>query len=78
MFQDFMDELQFFLLVFNFDICGFDTYSTLVARISRIYRGLPVFKGTICLSILASVYWQMWMQTTELEGFITFILQMFK
>jgi hypothetical protein len=42
MFQDIMDELQFFPLVFNFDICGFDTYGTLVARINRMYRGLPV------------------------------------
>jgi hypothetical protein len=42
MFQDIMDELQFFPLVFNFDICGFDMYGTLVVRINRIYRGLPV------------------------------------
>jgi hypothetical protein len=42
MFQDIMDELQFFPLVFNFDIFGFDIYGTLVARINRIYRGLPV------------------------------------
>jgi hypothetical protein len=43
MFQDIMDELQFFPLLFNFDICGFDIYGTLVARINRIYRGLPVY-----------------------------------
>jgi hypothetical protein len=42
MFQDIMDELQFFPLVFNFDICFFDIYGTLVARINCIYRGLPV------------------------------------
>jgi hypothetical protein len=44
MFQDIMDELQFFPLVFNFDICGFDIYiyGTLVARINHIYKGLPV------------------------------------
>jgi hypothetical protein len=42
MFQDIMDKLQIFPLVYNFDICGFDTYGTLVARINRIYRGLPV------------------------------------
>jgi hypothetical protein len=46
MFQDIMDELQFFPLVFNFDICGFDTYGALVARINRIYRGLPVSRNT--------------------------------
>jgi hypothetical protein len=37
-----MDELQFFPLVFNFDIRGFDIHGTLVARINRIYRGLRV------------------------------------
>jgi hypothetical protein len=42
MFQDIMDELQFFRLVFNFDICGFDIYGTLVARINLVCRGLPV------------------------------------
>jgi hypothetical protein len=42
MFQDIMDELQFFPLVFHFDMCGFDIYGTLVARTNRIYRGLPV------------------------------------
>jgi hypothetical protein len=42
MFQDIMDELQFFPLIFNFDICGFDIYGTLVARINRVCRGLPV------------------------------------
>jgi hypothetical protein len=42
MFQDIMDELQFFPLVFNFDICCFDIYGTLVARINRVYRGLPL------------------------------------
>jgi hypothetical protein len=42
MFQDIMDEIQFFELVINFDICGFDIYGTLVARIYRIYRGLAV------------------------------------
>jgi hypothetical protein len=42
MFQDIMDELQFFPLVFNFDVCDFNIYGTLVARINRIYRGLPV------------------------------------
>jgi hypothetical protein len=43
MFQDIVDELQFFPLVFNFHICGFDIYGTLVARINRIHTGLPVF-----------------------------------
>jgi hypothetical protein len=42
MIKDIMDELQFFPLVFNFDITGFDIYLTLVARIDRIYRSLPV------------------------------------
>lgn len=28
---------------FNFNISGFEIYSTLVARINRIYRGLSVF-----------------------------------
>jgi hypothetical protein len=37
MFQDIMDELQFFPLVFNFNICGFDIHGTLVAQINRIY-----------------------------------------
>jgi hypothetical protein len=37
-----MDELQFFPLVFNFDICSFDIYGTLIAQIICIYRGLPV------------------------------------
>jgi hypothetical protein len=37
-----MDELQFFPLVFNFDICGFDIYGTLVAQINRTYRFLSV------------------------------------
>jgi hypothetical protein len=40
--QDVMDELQFFPLVFNLDVCGFDIHGTLVARINRMYRGLPV------------------------------------
>jgi hypothetical protein len=34
MFQDIVDELQFFALVFNFDICGFGMYGTLVARVT--------------------------------------------
>jgi hypothetical protein len=42
MFQDIMDELRFFPLVFNFDICGFDIYGTLVARNNRICGGIPV------------------------------------
>jgi hypothetical protein len=42
MFQDIMDELQIFSLVFNFDVCSFNIYGTLVARINRIYRVLPV------------------------------------
>jgi hypothetical protein len=42
MFQDIMDELQFFPLIFNFDMGGFDIYGTFVARINRIYSGLPV------------------------------------
>jgi hypothetical protein len=42
MFQDIMDELQLLLLVFNFDICGFDIYGTFVERINRINIGLPV------------------------------------
>jgi hypothetical protein len=42
MFQDIMDELQFFPLVFNFDIRGFDIYGTLMARINHIYRGSSV------------------------------------
>jgi hypothetical protein len=52
MFEDIMDDLEFLPLVFNFDICGFDIcgfdicgfdiYGTLVARIDRIHRGLPV------------------------------------
>jgi hypothetical protein len=37
MLQDLMDELQFFPLVFNHDICGFDIYGRLVVRINRIY-----------------------------------------
>jgi hypothetical protein len=37
MFQDVMDGLQFFPLVFNLDIRGFDIHGTLVARINRIY-----------------------------------------
>jgi hypothetical protein len=41
-----MVELQLFPLVFNFDICGFDIYGTLVARINRIYRGLLPHKAT--------------------------------
>jgi hypothetical protein len=36
MFQDIVDELQFPLLVFDFNICGFKIYGTLVARINRI------------------------------------------
>jgi hypothetical protein len=48
MFQDIMDELQFFPLVFNFHICGFDIYGTLVARINRKCRGLPVLGGIPC------------------------------
>jgi hypothetical protein len=50
MFQDIMDELQFFSLVFNFDICGFDMYCTLVARIDRIYRRLPALRKRIVIS----------------------------
>jgi hypothetical protein len=46
MFQDIMDELQFFPMVFNFDICGFDMYGKLVARINRICRGMPVIVKT--------------------------------
>jgi hypothetical protein len=42
MFQDIMDELQFLLLVFNFDICGFDMDGKFVERINRINGGLPV------------------------------------
>jgi hypothetical protein len=43
MFQDIMDELQLFPLVFNFHIRNFEIYGTLFARINRIYRGLPVY-----------------------------------
>jgi hypothetical protein len=38
MFQDIMDELQIFPVGFNFDICGFDTYGTLVARTDRVHK----------------------------------------
>jgi hypothetical protein len=31
-------------LVFNFYICGFEIYGTLIARINRLYRGLPVVR----------------------------------
>jgi hypothetical protein len=41
--SDIMDELQFFPLVFNFDICGFEIQTTLVARINRIYTGFPIY-----------------------------------
>jgi hypothetical protein len=41
MFQDIMDELQFLLMIFNFDICGYEIYGTLIARINCTYRGLP-------------------------------------
>jgi hypothetical protein len=34
MFQNIMDELQFFPLIFNFDVCCFDIYGTLVPRIN--------------------------------------------
>jgi hypothetical protein len=44
MLQDIIDELQFFPLVFNFDIHG-----TLVARIDRTYRGLPVIAHLVIL-----------------------------
>jgi hypothetical protein len=44
MFQDIVDDLQFFPLVFNFDM-----YGTLVARINSIFRGLPVFHFLIFL-----------------------------
>jgi hypothetical protein len=47
--QDILDELQFFLLVFNFHIRGFDIHGTLVARINRIYGGLPVLSISINL-----------------------------
>jgi hypothetical protein len=42
MFQDFVDELQFFPVLFNFDICDFKIYGILVAGISCIYRGLLI------------------------------------
>jgi hypothetical protein len=45
---DITDELQFFPLAFSFDICYFEIYGTLIARINHIYKGLRV----LCLSIL--------------------------
>jgi hypothetical protein len=43
MFQDVMDELQFFPLLFNFHICDFDINGTLVARINSIYLEVYLF-----------------------------------
>jgi hypothetical protein len=48
MFQDIVDELQFFPLVSNFDICGFDIYDTFVTRINRMYTGLPSLRNNLC------------------------------
>jgi hypothetical protein len=42
MFQNIMDESEFFPMGFNFDICGVEIYGTFVARINSTYRGLPV------------------------------------
>jgi hypothetical protein len=47
MFQDIIDKLQFLPLIFNFDICGFEIYGTLMAQINRIYRGLPIVKNKL-------------------------------
>jgi hypothetical protein len=47
MLQDIMNEIKLFPLVFKFDICGFNTHGSLVARNNRIYRGLPVINTVI-------------------------------
>jgi hypothetical protein len=36
MFLDVMDELQFFPVIFNFDMCFFEIYGTLVAQINHM------------------------------------------
>jgi hypothetical protein len=53
MFQDIMDELQFFPLVFNFDICRFDIYGTIVARINRIYIDVYLYLITFSPQLAA-------------------------
>jgi hypothetical protein len=60
MFQDIIAESQFFPLVFTFQICGFDIYGTLVARINSIYRGLPVYRKNPGKSELSRIHdrWQ--------------------
>jgi hypothetical protein len=55
MFQDIMHELKFFPLLFNFHLCGFDIYGTLIARINRVYRGVT------CSSFLIMLPYMPWL-----------------
>jgi hypothetical protein len=64
MFQNIMGETEFFPLIFNFDICGFEIHGTFVVRINRINRGLPVYSLLMPVGIILIIIWYLFLMVS--------------